>query len=244
MFIRYRTLAFLLKKEERGEADEILTLYTKEFGKLKVLAKGIKKIKSKLRSAIDLFYLSEIEFVQGKIHKTLTDALLIEKFKKIRESLIRLKIAYSISEILDDLIKGEERDEKIWGLLNETFQRLNSDKLKSKTCCLIYYYFLWNLFSILGYKPELFFCLSCQKKLEPQKIYFSFKKGGLVCQRCQQAGDKKIMAETVKILRLFLEKKWLTLERLKFEKKHLRELDFISKNYISTFFNSQNFVNI
>ena len=124
MFIRYRTLAFLLKKESFGEADEILTFYTKEFGKLKVLAKGIKKMKSKLRSAIDLFYLSEIEFVQGKIHKTLTDAVLIKKFKKIRKSLVKLKIANSISEILDRLIKGEEKDEKVWNLLNESFGRL------------------------------------------------------------------------------------------------------------------------
>lgn len=236
MFIRYRTLAFVLKKEGRGEADEILTLYTKEFGKLNVLARGIKKMKSKLRSAIDLFYLSEIEFIQGKIYKTLTDAIPIEKFKKIRKNLIKLKVAQKISETLDDLIKGEERDEKTWNLLKETFKKLNADILKTKAYLLIYYYFLWNLLSILGYKPEVFSCVSCQKKLEPNKLYFSLERGGLVCQKCQKKGDKKIMPETVKILRLLIEKKWSTFLRLKFEKKHLKELDSISKNYVLAIF--------
>jgi DNA repair protein RecO (recombination protein O) len=89
MFVRHRTLGLVFKKEDRGEADQIFKIFTKDFGKIEVLGKGIRKISSKLRSQIDIFYLSEIEFIQGKIYKRLTDALLIEKYKNLRKSFKR-----------------------------------------------------------------------------------------------------------------------------------------------------------
>ena len=76
MFLNYRTKGFIFKKEDRGEADQLFTIYTKDFGKLEILGKAIRKISSKLRSGAETFYLSEIEFIQGKTYKTLTDAIL------------------------------------------------------------------------------------------------------------------------------------------------------------------------
>ena len=160
MAVHYRTQGFIIKKTDRGEANQLFTIYTKDFGKLEILGKAIRKIKSKLRGGTELFYLSETEFIQGKTHKTLTDAILIESFPNIRQDLNKLTVAHKISETLDNLIKGEEPDEEIWQLLTETFEKLNKDKLE-----IIYYYFLWNLLSILGYQTELYQCLICQKKL-------------------------------------------------------------------------------
>lgn len=235
MFVHYRTQGFILKKEDRGEADQLFTIYTKDFGKLEILGKGIRKISSKLRSGAEIFYLSEIEFIQGKRQKTLTDAISINKFKNLRKDLKRLAIAYKISEVLDNLIKGQERDEKIWQLLIETFQRLNTYHLKPNTSNLIYYYFLWNLFSILGYKPELYQCSLCQKKLIPEKLFFSEKEGGVICQNCFKKIDsaKKIEPEVIKIMRLILEKNWSTLSKLKIELKYIKSLSLISENYLN-----------
>lgn len=81
MFVHHRTKAIVLKKVDRKEADQLFTLYTEDFGKLTVLGRAIRKISSKLRSGIEIFYLSEIEFIQGKAYKILTDAVLIEKFE-------------------------------------------------------------------------------------------------------------------------------------------------------------------
>ena len=90
MFVHYRTKGFVLKKECREEADQLFTLFTKDFGKLEVLGKAIRKISSKLRANIEVFYLTEVEFIQGKNQKILTDAILIEKFKNLRENLKKL----------------------------------------------------------------------------------------------------------------------------------------------------------
>jgi len=235
MFTHYRTEGFIFKKVDRGEADRIFNVYTKDFGKLELLAKAERKIKSKLRGGLELFYLSEVEFIQGKTHKTLTDSILIESFPNLKKDLKRLAIAYSVADALDNLVRGQEPDENLWQLLEETFNRLNTNNLKPVTYNLIYYYLLWNLLSILGYEPELYNCSLCQKKITPEKIYFSPKEGGVVCQDCFQKtkNSKTISPETIKILRLILEKDWRTLSKLKFEAKYLKELFLLSKSYLS-----------
>jgi DNA repair protein RecO (recombination protein O) len=233
MFIRYRTFGFVFKKEDRGEADQIFKIFTKDFGKIEVLGKGIRKISSKLRSQIDIFYFSEIEFIQGKIHKRLTDALLIEKFKNLRKSFKRLSIAYKISEILDGLIKGEEKDERIWNLILETFKNLDNPNLFFTICNLQFYYFFWNLVSILGQKPELYFCCICQKRLKPGKIYFSEKEGGTICSVCFQKTKegREVSQNLVKILRIIFEKDFDFLKRLKIKEKEFEGLSKISDSY-------------
>jgi len=236
MFIHYRTLGLILKKENRGEANQLFTIYTRDLGKLEILGKAIRKISSKLRSGADIFYLSEIEFIQGKACKTLTDAISISKFENLRKNPLRLRIAYKISEILDNLIRGQEADEKIWQLLNETFRRLDTLSLVGDRLSLIYYYFLWNFLSVLGYQPELYQCAICQKKLKPEKIYFSQKEKGIICQNCSEGvkPTKEIKIEIVKILRVILKKDWQTLSKLKIEPQYINSLALISKEYLSS----------
>ena len=203
MFIHYRTRGFIFQKEERGEADLLFTFYTKDFGKLGILAKAIRKISSKLRSGVDIFYLSEIEFIQGKAYKTLTDAVLIEKFENIRADLKKFRVAYKISETLDNLVKGQESDERIWRLLKETFERLNNWK-NEKSLEIIHYYFFWNLVSLLGYQPEL---------------------------RLDSICGKKINTDLAKILKIIIKKDWQVLSRIKITPLHFKLLKNISRWY-------------
>lgn len=222
-----------MKKNERGESDEVLTIYTKDFGRLEILAKAVRKIKSKLRAGADLFYLSEIEFIQGKGRKTLTDAVLIEKFANIGKDLKKLKVAHKIAEVFDELVRGQERDENLWNLLDETFDKLNNPQLTSNGLRLSYYFFLWNFFSLLGYSPELYNCSLCQRKLAPAKLFFGSEQGGVICEQCRNLVKltEEVDIDTVKILRILLKKNWQTLLLLKIEKPHFRKLKEISKNY-------------
>jgi len=256
MAIRYRTRGFILKKEDFGEADQIFTLYTEDFGKIKVLGRAIRKIKSKLRAGIELFSLSEIEFIQGKTYKTLTDAMIIDKFKNVRNDLEKLKIVYQITEVVDELVGGQEKDKQVWELLIEVFNRLDIWKLKIRKQSsgesltsfdpalnpavggsklkIIYYYFLWNILSILGYQVNLYKCSSCQKKLAPHELYFEPKEGGIICSDCFNKNKKgiKISSEIIKILRIFIERKWEVLKKLKINSSFGRSLEDISQNYL------------
>lgn len=247
MAIHYRTLGLIIKRENRGEADQVFTIYTADFGKLEILGKAIRKIKSKLRGGIELFYLSEIEFIQGKIFKTLTDAILINRFPLLRSELERLKTAYKIAELSDRILEGEEQDEKIWELLNDVFQKLNNLQTAVSNLQFAYYYFLWNLLSILGYQPELYRCSVCQQKLSPVKLYFVPEEGGLICASCfrlntqniagglerQQKEKGLIHSDVVKILRLIMGRDWETLSKLKLETYHQKALKNISQDFLS-----------
>lgn len=228
MAVYYKTLGFVLKSEERGEANQLFTVFTEKFGKIKILARGIRKIKSKLRSNFQIFSLCEIEFIQGKSYKTLTDTVVIDNFSEINKDLEKLKITYHISKTLDDLIKGQEPDEKIWRLLRETLDRLSEDE-KTGT---IYYYFLWRILGKLGYKPELYSCLLCHNRLRQEKLYFSPMEGGIICKDCfkENQGLIEILPDTIKVLRLFLKE---NLKRIKINQSVFKNLGQVSDKFLS-----------
>jgi len=234
MFVHYRTQGVILKKEDRGEADQLFTIYTKDFGKLEILGKAIRKITSKLRSGADIFYFSEIEFIQGKNQKTLTDAILINKFKNISTNLGKFETADKISEVLNELIKRNEPDERIWHLLIESFNRLNASYELQVISFKIYYYFFWNFLRYLGYQPELYNCSICDRKLSPGKIYFYPKSGGTICRNCVR-GDrdkiKEISINAIKILRIIFERDWFFFNKIKINQRLQKELGAISEYY-------------
>lgn len=230
MFIRYQTQGFVFKKLDSGETDQVFTIYTKDFGKLKILAKAIRKMTAKLKAGIPLLSLIEIEFIQAKNFKTLTDAILIDDFSQIKKDLEKLKIAYDLAELTDKLIRGEEKDFKIWRLTDEVFKHLN-DTTFNPQLSTIYYYFFWNLVSILGYQPELNHCAICKKRLEPDKLYFL--KEGAVCQNCRRQNALAVSVEAIKILREILKKDFQKLVRIRIKPTLLKELENISQFYLS-----------
>ena len=166
--------------------------------------------------------MSEIEFIQGKSQKTLTDAIRLERFDNILNNPEKFQIACKISDLIDNFVKGEEKDGEIYNLI--------ADSLGSKVS---YQYFFWNFFSELGYRPEVEKCARCGQKLIPYNIYFSNGEGGVVCKKCGLAdrGALKINSDIVKILRLILKKNWNIFSRLKVEQNSRKMLEEISNNY-------------
>ena len=244
MISHYRTQGFIFKKIDFGEVDRFYLVFTKDFGKLNLLAKGVRKIKAKLKSSLELFNFSEIEFVQGKNYKTLTDALIIESFPDLKRDLIKLKIAFRISELFDKLLKGEERDEAIWQLSQETFRELDKWKLKAPNSLesenfklkIIYYYFLWNFLSLLGYRPQIQKCVNCQRRIDLfKKIYFSSSEGGVLCSLCAKRikEQEDLSLNTLKLLKVILGGELSFLKRLKLKRKELEKLSKLSQNYLS-----------
>jgi len=235
MFTHYRTQGFILRKTDSGETDRIFTIFTEDFGKLDLLARAERKITSKLRAGLEIFYFSEVEFIQGKGYKTLTDAILINDFKNLRSNLKKLATAYKIAETLNDLVKGEEPDKKIWHLLQETFDKLDNPRILGSKYQILYHYFLWNLLLILGYELEIHNCISCGKKITPKDIFFSPREGGLLCGQCAKKtkSAKEINPNMVKTIRLLVKRDWSTLNKLKIGTEDLKQLSAVSNHYLS-----------
>ncbi len=247
MSLKYRTKGFVFKKEERGESDQTFAVFTKDFGRLELKAKAIRKITSKLRADIDIFYFSEIEFIQGKNNKTLTDAVKINKFDEIIKDYEKLKVTNQITYILDNFIKGQEKDEATFNLLEEILNKLSAGEQKGpygESACgrqiknyqLAFQYFFWNFVSLQGYHLEVQNCACCQNKLNPYDVYFSAREGGIICKNCLAPSAKqRINSDVVKALRLILKKDWQTISKLKIEQHSQKLLEDILQNAVHTF---------
>ncbi len=258
-FIRYKTKAIFLEKKDRGEADRMFTVFSKEFGKLDILGKGIRQIKSKLRSGADNFYFSDIEFIQGKAYKTLTEAILLDKFSNIGKELPRLEAAAKIAQAATILVPKEEKDENVWLLLFNGFKQINDLEHSKVFLNLLCQYFLWNMFFLLGHSPELCHCAVCGRKLFPETFFFVPEEGGIVCWRCIKTIEEKIKQRganqsgkgaegtqkkkkecirqikvgTVKIIKFFLKNEISLLKRLKIEKEDKDNLEEITDFYLN-----------
>ena len=173
MTVHYKTRGFVFKKEDRMDSDRLFSVFTKDLGRLELFGKGIRKITSKLRGNMELFYISDIEFIQGKNRKTLTDAQVLKKYYHLQASPEKMHVASTISNMLDTFIKGQEPDEKIWQLVSDFFQKLNDPLLPLARLQLAQHYFFWNFVSVLGYAPQLSHCAMCQESLHPDFLYFS-----------------------------------------------------------------------
>jgi DNA repair protein RecO (recombination protein O) len=205
MTTKYKTKGFVFKKDDKGESDRVFSVFTDDFGRLEIVGKAARKINSKLRSSLDLFYLSEIEFIQGKNQKTLTNAIAIKKIPADDN-------LFQISSILDNFIKGEEKDSQTFILLQEIFEKMHQHEMA-------HHYFAWNFLANQGYCPEVSECASCKDKLSPYCLYFSCREGGVICRGCSIKDKEalKINSDVVKILRIILKKDWQTVSKLKVE---------------------------
>lgn len=244
MHTHYRTRGIFLRKEDRGEADQIFFVFTKDFGQIEILARGIRKITSKLRPAVEILCLSEIEFIQGKTYKTLTDALALEKFAVIKGDLRRLKAVYLIFQTANRLLFKPEKDERIWQLVNECLNLLSSDSMPVANCQIVSYYFIWNFLVFLGYAPELYSCVTCKRRILPGFFYFAPWEGGLICDNCALKYNQKegmtLSENTTKILRIFLREPIGLLTRLKITKFELENLLTVSRFFLNSFHERKN----
>ncbi len=198
MFSRHRTKGVFLKSQDRGESDRFFTVYTSDFGKVNLFAKSIRKRESKLRFGTSFSFLNEIEFIEGKNYKTLTDIRIIDDYKLTRKNLSACTLAHKACEDVDLLTREEEKDRNVWLLLNTFLKRINC---KEEMSISIYLCFIWKLFSFLGYKPELEQCVICSQKIKGNLFYFSAVEGGLVGPCCLEKANSPI-AVTMKIIDL------------------------------------------
>lgn len=204
MFTHYYTEGIILKKKPVRESDEIITLYTRDFGMINVIGRSIRKNSSKLRMSTSLFSQIEVGFIQGKSYNTLTDVRLTSSFKNVKNDIRKTSLFYRISEITISLIRGEERDEDIYLLLQNSFQKIDKIDLFGDSLKVFYYLFCFRLLCLLGHKIDVEKCVFCGEKVE-KKCFFDPQRGDVSCRKCLQEIGKDIYLEEAWFLQKILE---------------------------------------
>ncbi|MCA9872617.1 MAG: DNA repair protein RecO [Ardenticatenaceae bacterium] len=226
----FRTEAIVLKRTDFGEADRLLTLYTRDYGKLKAIAKGARKPQSRKTGHVELFMRTQFLLAKGHDLDIITQAEMVESYAALRDDLVRTTYAAYVVELLDRLTVEEGQHISLYNLLADTLERLASaDDLR-----LVTRYFELRLLGQSGFQPQLFTCLSCDEPIQEQDQFFSNELGGLLCPNCHAADRhaRPISSVAVKVLRYLQTRPWETVQSLQLKRPLHHELEMIMHGYI------------
>lgn len=226
----FRSEAIVLRRVDFGEADRMLTLYSREFGKIRALAKGARKPQARKAGHVELFMRSNFMFAEGKNIDIVTQAELVEPYAALRDDLVRTTYAAYAAELIDGLTAEADRDLAKYDLLAKALGWL----AEAPDVMLAARYYELRLLSLAGFQPQLFHCVSCREPIEQQDQFFSAELGGLLCPACQGAdrGARPISASAVKILRHLQTNRWSYVAGLRLRGKVRRELETVMHFYL------------
>jgi len=176
-----KTKGIVIRKNNLAEADKILTLITKDRGKIRVVAKGVRKHRAKLSGFLDLFHYNEYLIAEGRNLDIITGASTIESWPNISLNLKRVALAYYISETVDKLIEETQDIGNLFDLIYFIFRAINQEKANLDV---LKAFFEINLAEGLGFRPELDKCIECDEPVELE-AWFSFVLGGVLDSKHQ-----------------------------------------------------------
>jgi len=146
------TEGIILRRTDYGEADRIITLLTPNHGKLRLIAKGVRRVKSKLAGGIELFSVSNITFIQGRSDiGTLISARLVRHYGDIVKDIRRTMLGYDLIKILDKATEDEPEAE-YFHLLQQAFEALDDPAIDQS---LVRLWFMMQLLRLAGHTPNL-----------------------------------------------------------------------------------------
>jgi len=191
----------VIRSVDYGESSKVVTLFTREHGKLGIMARGAKKTKSRLAAVSQLFshgyYLCKAG--PGSGMPGLSQGDIMESFRDLRQSLNATAYAAYMAELLDRLTHEREPNPYLFQLLLHTFRYLDEGR-DAEILCRI---FETKMLIVAGISPQLSACASCGAEREPYAI--SVSQGGLLCPVCLPSDPYAIAVtpSTWKLLRLF-----------------------------------------
>ena len=188
---------FILSIESFGENDLNLIFFSEEEGKIKILVKGARKLKAKLRGLCQFFIFLELKIVKGKRNIHLIGGRELKVFKNIIESFKKIEETSFLLSTLNSFFPFLKKDHKIFVLTLKTLEKIND--LKEEKSEIISSAFLIKLLAFLGFKPEIRKCLACHQDLSKfNHLIFNFKEGGVVCPTCAKASTSALWASADK----------------------------------------------
>ncbi len=227
----YRTDSIILRRADFGEADRLITVFTPERGKLRLLAKGVRKTNSRKAGHVELFMLTDMLVAQGRTWDIISQAEVVESYRGLREDLDKTSHGYYLAELLDRFTEEHDPNGPLFELLAVTLARLSH----GLDPFLALRYFELHLLSLTGFQPQLYFCLACNEALEPVDNYFHFADGGALCP---EHGQMRPQAEllplgVLKVLRFLQSEPWEKVAKLQLTPATRQQVESLLLGYIT-----------
>ncbi len=227
-----RVDAVVLRHYDWGEADRIITLYTRELGKLRAIAKGVRRIHSRKAGHLQPFTRTALLLARGRDLWIVTQAQMQEAYLPIRDDLEKTGYAAYVIELLDRFSYEEGENSAIYRLLTDVLRRIADEP----DAFLAVRYYEIRLLDLLGFRPDLFHCVQCEKEIQPEDQYFSALHGGVLCPGCGVIlKARTISMETLKYLRHFQRSSYRDASRAKLTPGLRDEIESTIQYYLTFF---------
>ncbi len=226
----YRVSAIVLKRRDQGEADRLLTVLTRDRGKLTLLAKGVRRPASRKAGHIEPFTLVDLLVAKGKSLDLVTQAETSEAHRALREDLWRSTWAYYVAELADAFTVEDDPQALLFELVAETLDRLN----RGDDPALAVRYYELHLLGLVGYQPQLFRCVACDALLEPEVNFLSIERGGALCPKhgAHLVDTIALPVNVLKVLRYLQTRDWSQVAQLQLSSQISGQLETMLARYI------------
>ncbi len=228
----YRTEGVVVRQMPLGEADRILTLCSPDMGKIRAVAKGVRRTKSRLGGHLELLNRASVSVAIGRNLDTISEASAISTFGGMREDLGRVSRAMYVAELVDGFSMEGNGNRQIYHLLLSTLLWLE----RASNLDLLMRWFEMRLLDCSGYLPELVNCVECRAWLDPGDHLFACDAGGVLCADCRAISGGALIplpVNTMKTLRFIQrEIQFDRLETLSVSRQIVKDMERLMRAYI------------
>jgi DNA repair protein RecO (recombination protein O) len=208
-----RTEAIVLRTYSLTESSKIAVLLAPLRGKVRAVAKGVRRTKSKFGSALEPMTHVEVQmhYKDGRDLQTLSQAVTREAFPAVRAELSRLGVAAVMCELMEQFVQEDEESSRPFVLLLLSLKTLGG--IQRNLASLLISFYLRAL-EVFGLVPDMSSCMLCKKALS-QHAYLDASAGGLLCSACGSGRPGKLSAGSVKVMQRLLSAEWTMIERIR-----------------------------
>ena len=230
----YKTEAIVLRSMDLGEADRVLTVLTPRLGKLRVVAKGIRRPRSRLGGGLEPFSDVQLVLAIGRTFDVVTQIAIEDPHLGLRDDLQATAEAWYLVELADRFCEGNADSHAPFVLLAQGLAALDAPKGAVVRESVARWYEL-HLLDAMGFRPELSRCIECGAEIEPSGNAFSPVAGGVLGPECAHAalGSARISPGALKVLRHLQRSELTEVLRLSIPRSMHREVERLLHETVS-----------
>lgn len=231
-----QTEAIVLRIYPWSETSVIANLYTRDFGKISVLAKGARRPKSPFEAALDLLSICRVVFISKSTDALdiLTEAKLQTRFRAGARDLLRLYVGYYVAELLDRMTEKDQRQQEVYDLAVATLTALHDRQMDVRAIVLRYE---MQMLRMAGNLPSWTKCARCGNDFEPDGdwLLFSVISGGVLCHSCRAGAQQMIRlpVSARKVLQRCSDVQWQSMDLTDYNCKQSAALRGLVQRYLT-----------
>jgi DNA repair protein RecO (recombination protein O) len=227
----FRVEAIVLSHTNWGEADRLISLYTRELGKVRTVAKGVRKPRSRKAGHLEPFTRASFQLAKGRDLYILTQVEALDPHINIKNDLVLLGYGAYVIELLSSFTYEEGENRDLYRLLVNSLTRLNQGDDPN----LVVRYYEIRLLDLVGFRPQLFDCVVCDEEILPQDQWFSATLGGIVCPKCNRRVPnlRPLSLNGLRYLRHFQRSSYRDAQRAQIEPEIWKEIETLMHHYLT-----------